>query len=283
MRTLNLSRAVIASAALAVSATALTATTATAATPSGITRESVLTAAAGYRANPDNPGGPAIKAVRSILHRGCAVDIDGGELLDTTVEAIPAKAGGSADGLVAYGQIFNIVDESQRDCVVAVVASTLPDFTLSGTSTVSVQTDPGNKTVSVTTPLTGDVTVSAPITVVPPATFTGGFPAFSATGAITKTTNVPAVKVKDKKTTSEKKAAKKKYDKRIKAAKKSYKKALAKAKSSKSKKAAAKKAYVAKRATAKAKYSYAIAGYRIVKKATTSTDSRPFALSLELL
>ena len=283
MRTMTLARAVIASAALAVSATALTATTATAATPSGITRESVLTAAAGFRASPDNPGSPALKALRSIVHRGCSVDVDNGELLSPTVEAVSTTTGASADGLVAYGEIVNIVDGTTRDCVIAVVASVLPDFTLSGSSTLSVQTNPGNKTVTVTTPLSGDVTASAPITVVEPNELTGGFPSFTASGATTKTTNVPAVKVTDKKSKSEKRAAKKKYAERLEVAKKSYKKALAKAGSSKSKKSAAKKAYAAKRAAAKAQYTYAIAGYRIVKKATTVTDARPFSLGLQLL
>jgi hypothetical protein len=282
MRTTFLSRSIIASAALAVGAAALAAVPATAATPSGITREMVLTAADGIRAaysSGDAPSLATTKAVRAIVHRACAVDADGGELIDQgSLTGLPVQAGGSADGLAAGAQIFNVLTETSRSCIVGVVTSTTPGYDLSGTATLSATASPGNQVRTVTTPLSGDVSTTAPL--VNGAGGFSGMATFTTSGAATRTTAVPAKTVKDKKTKAEKKAAKKKYAKRLVAAKKAYAKALKRAGGSTTKRAAAKKAYSAARRSAKAKYRYATADYRIVKKATTTTDSRPFSLAL---
>jgi hypothetical protein len=282
MRASALSRSIVATAAVAVGSVTLVAAPATAATPSGINREMVLTATNGIRAaytSGDKPSTAALRAVRAIVNRACDVDADGGEFIDDkSLTGLPVQAGGSADGLAAGAQIVNFVTETARTCVVGVVTSTTPGYELSGTATLSATTSPGNQVRTATTSLSGDVATTAPL-----QADSGGFsavPTFSATGAATKTTTVPAKTVKDKKTKAEKKAAKKKYDKRLATAKKTYEKALKKAGSSKSKKAVAKKAYSAARKSAKAKYRYATANYRIVKKATKAKDVQPFNLAL---
>jgi hypothetical protein len=282
MRTTFLSRSIIAAAAFAAGSAALASVPATASTPSGITREMVLTAADGIRAaysSGDEPSTATIKAVRAIVNRACNVDADGGEFVDNnSLTGLPVQAGGSADGLAAGGQIVNILTDTARSCIVGVVTSTTPGYDLSGTATLSATSSPGNQVRTVTAPLSGDVAATAPL-----LAGGGGFSGmatFSATGAASRTVVVPAKTVKDKKTKAEKKAAKKKYAKRLQAAKKAYAKALERAGGSTTKRAAAKKAYSAARQSAKAKYRYATADYRIVKKATTTTDSRPFSLAL---
>lgn len=282
MRTSVLSRSIVAAAALAAGSTALAAVPATAATPSGITRDMVVTAANGIRASyssTDDPSAATITAVRAIVNRACAVDADAGEFVDkNSLIGVPGQAGGSADGLAAGAQIINVLTDTARSCIVGVVTSTTPGYDLSGSATISVTVTPGNTPRTVTTALSGDVATTTPI-----LTGSGEFGntvTFSASGAASRTTSVPAKTVKDTKSKAEKKAAKKKYEKRLKAAKKAYAKALDKAGSSKTKKATAKTTYSAARRTAKAKYRYATADYRIVKKATKTTDARPFNLAL---
>lgn len=246
MRTTILSRSLVAVAALAVGSAALTAVPATAATPTGITRESVLTAASGLRdaIGPSDPSSATNKALRSILHRGCSVDVDGGEVLGTSANGFPTSQGAAADGLVAYGVILNVVDGTARECIVGAVAASSPSYVLSGTATLASSTDPGGTPVSSVVPLAGDVTATA-LSVAEPGTFSSE-PTFAATGRSTKTTVVPAKTVKDKKTKAE-------------------------------------KSYSAARRSAKDKYRYATAGYRIVKKATTTKDVHPFDIALLVL
>jgi mRNA-degrading endonuclease RelE of RelBE toxin-antitoxin system len=281
MRTTVLSRSVVAVASLAIGSAALAAVPATAATPSGVTRDQVLAATNGLRAaiSSGNDVTPAtIKALRAIVYRACAVNSDDGELL-YAVDGRPTGAGASADGLAAYGQIYNAADGTVRQCAVGAVASTTTTHVLSGTVSLSAKVDPGAQNRVVATALSGDVAVTAPIIAAGSETFTGD-PALTASGAATQTIKVPAKTVKDKKTSKEKKAAKKKYAKKLASLKKSYDKAVKRAGSSKSRKAAAKKTYTAKKKAAKATYRYAIANYRIVKKATTTQDVRPFSITL---
>jgi hypothetical protein len=263
-----LSRSMVAGAALAVGSVALAAVPASAATPSGITREQVLTAAAGVRSGPIGSGNPvslnygsaANRVLKAMANRACGIDPDGNDVAVASLAAATAS-GGSAEGVVVTAIVFNLDPASpasgqpQRLCTFAALAATAERSVLSGTATVA-----GSSPVA----LSGDAFLS-------PAVFTtssGLNPAaaqtsFTANGNATQS-NV--VKVKDKKTKKEKKAAKAKYDKRLKAAKTSYKKALDKAGSSKSKKAAAKKAWTAKKKSAKAKYKYGIAGYKLVTR-----------------
>jgi len=279
MRPSTLTRSAIALASLALGSTVLAAAPATAATPSGITRDLVLTAANEmHQAYP--PNSPGLKAIVAIFNRGCNVDFDNGEfVIPDSVQAIPMTAGSSADGLIAFATIYNAFESSARDCRVGVVAATSPDRNLSGTATLTVTINGVPSTT--TTPLSGDVTATMPISAAP-GNFSG-LPAFSASGSAVKTTAVKTTtKVKDKKTKAEKKKAKKTYTQRLKAAKKSYQKALKKAGSSKSKKSAAKRTYSAKRSSAKTTYRYAIANYKIVTRTTQQTDSSPFAISLLL-
>lgn len=280
----SLSRPLVALASLALASAALVAAPAQAATPSGITRDMVLTGATGLRASYEtglSPSAATVKAIRAILNRACAVSADDGEAL-TEINAIPTTAGASADGLLVYGRIGNFDTSETHDCVAGVVASVDPGRVLSGSATLTAKTNPGAQSQTVTAQLTGDVAATPAISTVGGGSITE-LPTFTASGAATLTTKIPAKTVKDKKTKAEKKAAAKKYTKKLKALKKSYAKALKRAGSSKSKKAAATKAYVARKKAAKAAYRYAIANYRIVKKARTTQDVRPFSTGLVLL
>lgn len=271
-----LSRSVVAVASLAIASAGLgaapadAASTSAAVTSAGVTRDMVLTAAAGYRTQEDATYAATMTAARSIVNRACAVNADIGESIGG-FEAAATDTVSSADGIFIISSIQNVVDETYRLCVVGAVAATAPTFTLQGS--VTVTTGP----TTVTAPLSGDVTTSA-FAIPNGQDFSQS--SLTASGTSLKVTKgTTSTKVKDKKTKAEKKKAKEAYAKRLKAAKKAYEKALKKAGSSKSKKAAAKKAYAKTRASAKAKYKYAIAGYKLVRKTASTTDSRPFAIT----
>jgi hypothetical protein len=270
MPTSILVRSAVAVASLAIGSAVLVAAPANAA-PSDITRAQVLDAVAGVRAEPDvtqgnySPG--TARALRVLANRACSVDPDGLEIVVRTL-AEPVEPGRSADGLAVIAVISPVetIDDplTFRACAFGAVAATSGGATLSGTATLS-----GSAPVA----LAGDVTAtpgealqnSSPL------------PVFTASGASTVTTTSTAT-VKIAKTTKQKRAAKKAYDKVLSAAKKSYSKALRKAGGSKSKKAAAWKAYATKKAKAKATYRSAIAaGYKVVE--TPNSVATPFTLS----
>lgn len=265
MRPSIVSRSVIAVATLGIGSVALAAVPATAATPSGITREQVLTAAAGVRSAPPGSGGEFFyspygaagnRAIKAMVNRTCSIDPEGPEVVFATLGAVPA-AGSSADGLVVTAVIINgetatMGGNAGRLCTFGALAAVAPRSTLSGSASL---------TGAPATPLSGDAFItpaaSSPLTSLDDSAL-DDLPTFSASGNAVQSDDV---KVADKKTKKEKKAAKTKYDKRLKALKKAYTKALDKAGSSKSKKK-----------TAKAAYRYAIAGYKII---TTNTPT-PF-------
>lgn len=298
MRTSILSRSVIAAAsslaigsAVLVAAPANAAELSAAATPAGVTRETVLAAAAGLRQSTDATY--PTKAVRNIANRSCGVDADSGEAT-TDVEAIFLTPAGHADGIAFVAHIRNLVNDAERVCVGAAVAAAASGFQLTGTGSLTVTTEEDDGPIilegavsaavgpsTVTSVLTGDVTTT--VFNLPQGEEIDNI-SFSANGSSVFTQKITtSTKVPDQKSAKQKKAAKKAYSKALKAAKKSYDKALEKAGGSKTKKAAAKKAYSKKKATAKARYKYAIANYKIVKKTTTQTDSRPFALTIPVL
>jgi hypothetical protein len=270
MSTSILVRSAVAVAALAVGSAALVAAPANAA-PSDITRAQVLDAVARVRAEPEAAPGAysdgTARALRVLANRACLVDPDGTDVV-MGVLASPTEVGRSADGLVALALVNSLetIDDitQARGCAFGAVAATAGSATLSGTATLG-----GSAPVT----LAGDVTVT-PATVVENGS---PFPAFTASGASTITTTT-TVTVKVAKTTKQKRAAKKAYDKALTTAKKSYSKALKKAGSSKSKKAAAKKTYAAKKSKAKAAYRSAIAaGHKVVE--TPNSVATPFTLS----
>jgi len=278
MRTSLLSRSVIAVATLGIGSVALAAVPASAATASGITRDQVLAAAAGVRSEPVSVEGqysPSTdRALRVLANRACSIDRDGTQLIIGFL-ADATDAGASADGVVVTAVIADLAGQSEgyKGCSFGALATTDGAFTLSGSATLGS---------AAPVALSGDAFATAPV--IFNAEGEGAFapPAFTASGSATRSFDVTtSTKVKDKKTKSEKKAAKTTYAKRLAAAKKSYQKALDKAGKSKSKKAKAKKAYSAKRATARAAYKYAIAGYKIVKKTTQQTETRPFTVSAQ--
>ncbi|KAA1380431.1 hypothetical protein [Aeromicrobium fastidiosum] len=288
MYTSRLARTAVAGAALAIGSVALAAVPATAATPTGITQDQVLTVASTLRMDDPTEAQEiaAQKALRVVMNRSCAIDSDAGEYLGDNF-AEPTQANATADGFIGGARVDNVVTETSRYCFVGAVASTVPGFTLQGTAALDVPTQPvSSSNVSAaavsTSALSGDVFVTPPVSVGQGFNISAA-PSFSAAGASTKTTTTTTeVKVADRKTKSEKKAAKSKYTKRLAAAKKNYAKALDKAGSSKNKKAAAKRIYVKARALAKAKYKIAIANYKLVKKSNSTTDTRPFTIGATL-
>jgi hypothetical protein len=274
-----LSRSMTAVATLAVGSVALAAVPASAATSSGVTREQVLAAAAGVRSGPVASGNPittnygpaANRALKAMANRACGIDPDGNDVAVTSIAAATAS-GGSAEGVVVSAVVFSLdpanpdAGNAQRLCTFGALAATAERSVLSGTATVA-----GSSPVA----LSGDAFITP--AVFGPASSSGTVAARTSFTASGNATQSNVVKVKDKKTKKEKKAAKAKYDKRLKAAKKAYKKALDKAGSSKSKKAAAKKAWSAKKKAAKAKYKYAVAGYKLVTRKTAT----PFNVSAQ--
>lgn len=272
MRSSLLNRSVVAVASLAIGSVALAATPATAATPSGITRDMVLTAAAGARTA--TPTAAQSAAITDVLKRGCGI---GPEDLSLPLQPKAVAAGDDADGVVLTAFVYS--GPTQGLCTIGAFATVDASFQLSGTATITsraINAADAPRTTDFSGPLSGDVYVT------PRTDPSGTFATVSAAGNATKTTTTTTTsKVADKKTKAQKKAAKKKYDKRIKAAKKAYKKALVKAKSSKSKKAAAKKTYKAKRANAKAIYRKSIAGFKLVTRTTTNTENRPFSVTAD--
>ncbi len=271
MRSSLISRAVVAAASVAIGSVALAAVPATAATSSGITRDQVLSAAAGLRAGVAATPAQST-ALTDVINRACTVVAGQEEPVMRASQAL--TAGDDADGFA----VTAIVYPSGRNCSFTALATADASFQLSGKATIT--STPGLTPNPVTSTLfsgalSGDVFVT-------PIYAASSFSTITATAsgnAAKTTTSTTTTKVKDKKTSKEKKAAKKKYDKRIKAAKKSYKKALKKADGSKSKKAAAKKSYKAKRSTAKAAYKKAVAGSRIVTRTTSTTENRPFSVT----
>jgi hypothetical protein len=294
-----LTRSVVAVASLALGSVALAANPATAAgakaatTPAGVTRDMVLSAAAGFRGEGDPLS--AYKAMFAMVNRACSVDTDSGERIDVdeadAPDVIPASTRSNADAVVILADIESLFSGTKRQCIVLAVAATEPGFTLTGNSTLTVETQPAGDgpilmkaaagPATLVTPLSGDVSTT---TFKVPAGEEAADGTFSVNGSSVKITTVTtSKKVPDKKTKAEKKKAKKTYAKRLKAAKAKYEKALDRAGSSKTKKAAAKKAYSKRKSSAKAKYKYAIANYRIVRKTTSTTDSRPFTLTPQVL
>lgn len=249
---------------------------ATAATPSGITREAVLSIAASARADGATPSDATRAAAAAILVKEC--NLTGTQVLNAgTVRFVKAvDVNPAVDGVYLDAFVTDSLTPV-RECSVGLVATLVPGASLTGTASMTTTTF-GSTVTTPSTALSGDVSV---ITERNAALYTFAY-TYAASGTAAKTTvTTTTTKVKDTKTKAQKKAAKKKYDKRLKAAKKSYKKVLAKAGKSKTKKAAAKKSYKAKRASAKAKYRTAIANFKLVKKSVTTTDSRPFSVKAE--
>ena len=153
MRSSILSRSVIGVAALGIGSVALAAAPATAATPSGITRDQVLTAAAGVRSGPvgtgsfigNNYGPTANRALKAMANRACGIDPDGNDVAVAAVAAATA-AGGSADGVVVTAIVFSLDPANtssgspQSLCTFAALATTAERSVLSGTATVSART-----------------------------------------------------------------------------------------------------------------------------------------------
>ncbi|MBP2390019.1 hypothetical protein [Aeromicrobium fastidiosum] len=290
MRKTILSRSVVAVATLAIGSVALAATPATAASAQGVTRDEVLTAVNGIRALQTNDTRPSLatnRALRNIATKGCGVSTNFADLEYAALQAADITGSGDdAEGILITARVgIQTIEGSSNDCTIAAFATADGSFQLSGTAQITgtrynETTQADEPVVLRTQALSGDAFVTTPVDADTISNLYEDSVTASAVGNASKTTTVTtSVKVKDKKTKSEKAKAKTKYTKKIKSVKKSYAKALDKAGNSKSKKAAAKKVYKAKRAAAKASYKYAIAGFKIVKKSSSTTENRPFSVT----
>ncbi|MET0820849.1 MAG: hypothetical protein ABWY58_07780 [Aeromicrobium sp.] len=268
MRTPILTRAAIAVATVGLGSVALAAGPATAATSHGITRDMVLTAAAGVRADGDFPFSDATTAaVGALVSRSC--DLTGAAGVQNFAETIDTR--GSVDALIVVSRF--IADENTHDCTFVAIASSDASLSLSGDLAV---TDFGTDEGATPYQLSGDVMVSKAVT-----TAAGGFDTgFTAVGATVGSTKVlETFKVPDKKTKSDKALARTKYDTRVTNAKRAYGKALEKA-DTKAEKRAAKQAYSARKAVAKKKFKYAVASYKFAKVRTTRKVLHPFSVKV---
>lgn len=280
MRTSILSRSVIAVATLAVGSAAFAAVPANAATYNGITRAEVLAATNEARAIFTSDADPATPAVKALAAKGCGVSPDD----ITYAYASPAYEPDGVDGLAVNAQLKGVPTESDptgslaRNCTFGALATVGAQSTLNGEAIVGTETYNDRYSSSADTfDLSGNVFASPAIvstdsyaaTVLLASGIVDGKP--SAT-VLTKT------KKADKKSSADKKAAKKAYAKRLKAIKKSYKKALKKAGSSQSKKAVAKATYKARRSSAKQAYRYAVAPYKFVNVRSKKADGVRFSI-----
>lgn len=262
-------RSVVALASLAIGSVVLAATPATAATPEGVTRQTVLAAAQEAR------DGDAQSLVDELVLAVCAVKE--GERFERNADPVDRSA--AVDGLLVNAQISDGSKEG-RYCVFAALAPTTPSATMSGTVTIS---DPGviEATFSAaqalqTSDLSGDVFVTEPIDI------GAGRLTASASGTVVSASasDTAITRLVTPKTTQQKKAAHKAYDRKVSAAKKVYAKALKKAGSSASKKAAAKKVFRAKKSTALSAYRKATAGTLTVNSTSTPvTRTTPFEVT----
>lgn len=278
MRSSLLCRSVVAVASLAVGSAVLAVVPAGAAAPAGLTRAMVLTAADSARravAQGTPPDQAGTDAASLIAFFGCNLDVNETVLF---AAAKPVVTPGSADGVVVSAVLVNSATSSGRYCYVSAVVTRTAGSRLSGTSTMRIDPSTANTPDRVVqTALSGDVSVSAPVYVPQPANTPTTLTAQGS--ALRPYTAVETIKVADKKTRSQKKRAKKTYEKRLKAAKKTYRKALKKAGRSATKKAAAQKSYSATKKAAKARYRYAIAPYILYRHRVTRTETKPFSIA----
>ena len=272
MHTSILTRSVISLASLAIASVALAAAPATAA-PAGVTRDLVLTAAE----NAQNS--PISDEARTLLEIVCGVtDTDG---LDYSTR--PVEQRNAADGLLVRAVV------NGKTCTFAAFAATEGFTTLTGNATLTGIRYPADDqrliiqepTTIQTSALSGDVFVTTPVD---DSDYYEDSVNVTAEGNAITTTSTTSVsnRVVTPKTSQQKVAARKVYDRRIASAKKAYKKAVVKAGSSSSKKAAAKTTYRAKKAAALATYRASKAGtLTIVVTSKPTTVATPFTLTTD--
>ena len=268
MHTSILTRSVISLASLAIASVALAATPATAA-PVGVTRDLVLSAAeqARYSSISDE--------ARTLVNVVCGVTENDG--LDYYVD--PLNERNAADGLLIHAIV------NGKTCTFAAFAATEGFTTLSGTATLtgypesSIDTRAAavDTTTIQTSTLSGDVFVTTPVD---DSDYYDVNVAATGNAITTTSTTTESDRIVTPKTSQQKAAARKAYDRRIAAAKKAYTKAVVKAGSSSSKKAAAKKTYRAKKDAALAAYRASKAGtLTIVVTSKPTTVATPFTLT----
>lgn len=309
MRTSILTRSAVAVATLAIGSAALVAAPAQAATSNGITRDEVLAAAAGLRVDQPSPGGPGEsgpivlsaaaaeltpgeKALASLAAKGCGITPSP----ETPVFGQPAETPDGVDGLVVIallsGEPASEYLSDAELCTFVALAPVATRSTFTGGVNVTGATLRPTADGIPSFPF-GDVTVTASseqytlsgdVFASPARTTSGGFTVlgFDAEGLVKSPSSKQAlssVKIADKKTKADKRAAKKAYVKRLKAVKKSYAKAVKRARGNTVKKVEARMLYSARRSAAKATYAYAVADYKLVNLRGATTDERRFSVA----
>lgn len=281
MRTSLLSRSVIAVASLAIGSVGMV-VPAVAAVPVGVDRDAVLSLAHDLHAyaGPEDARPETLnRTVELLISRACAFETSGDTEI-ITIDAEPFMAG-AADGVVITARLREESADTattRRWCTFGAIASTDAAFALSGYVAISVMTDdrtPPRLTAAAQTTageiLSGAVFVTAPIITNASVDITSS--KLTASGNATRSIKVTTPhKVTTPKSKSAKKAAKKKYDKKLKTAKAKFEKA--------GKSAKAKKAYRTAKAAAKKAYKKAIVTVKTVKKTTVRTENRPFNVNV---
>lgn len=295
MRRSILSRSVIAAATLAVGSAAFAAVPATAASGNGVTRQEVLAAASALRADSAQRIDPS--ATTQATLDALAAKVCGRKVLDTFAQ--PVETPGSVDGLAVTSLVAatdaNPTGSGSSSRVAATSCSFSALATLDGRATFSGEahvfsaSDFGPIGIETTFSAAGQPAFTSNVyslssnVFVSPALVESGYSGsnIEAEGLVKGPDSqrvLTSVKIADKKSKAEKKAAKKAYSKRIKAIKKSYDKAKRRAGSSAAKKTVARMTYTTRKASAKAAYRYAVADYKLVNQRTTVADERRFAV-----
>ncbi|REK73042.1 hypothetical protein DX116_05495 [Aeromicrobium endophyticum] len=277
----------IAAATLAVGSAAFAAVPATAATASGVTRGEVLAAASALRADRAqqiDPSAPTQSALDVLAAKVC-----GPNVLETFAQ--PVETPNSVDGLAVTSLVPTVTDSSSRipttSCSFTAIATLDGRATFSGEAHVFSANNFGPIGIESTISAAGQPSFTSNVyslssnVFVSPAVIESGYSAYNiqAEGLVKGPDSqrvLTSVKIADKKSKAEKKAAKKAYSKRTKAIKKSFAKAKRKAGSNAEKKAVARMTYATRRASAKAAYRYAVADYKLVNQRTKVADERRF-------
>ena len=238
-----------------------------------VTREMVLTAAAGLRFNnPDTADEAATdRAVRAIIAGSVPIGTD---LVDYT--AYPTSDDTDVAGVLIEVTLTRTDSVQTRSLATVALATMGDEAELTGSVMVKglpLDADDGGKTLHTST-LSGDVHVTSPVDVsaigVLQVALASGLPAEPAAPAPAPATPSPTARPR---TTAELKAARATYDAAVKRARTKYAKARKKAGKSKRRRIAAKKAYDKRRARAKTAYRAALADVPVAAAAAPAAAS----------
>jgi hypothetical protein len=279
MRASILTRSAVAVASLAIGSAALAATPALADTASGVSRETVLTIAAQARQG-DNTYGPDTIA---LVEKVCGIGSDVGR----DIQVSPTYQPDGVDGFLVQTNVASTQSSPSRSCTFVALATSRAVSTMAGTARITVEQPtrvedaelgPAEAAPVHDFAVSGDVYVTAPVDDIHYGDF--GVATASGTVTVTEAATTTTSRVVTPKTTQQKRAAYKAYNRALDKAQAKLTKALKKANGDAGKKAAARKAYAARKKAALAKRHVALDGTKttvVRQDAKTSTTSFSFA------